>query len=138
VSFELYLQCFHKGEPASVPRQSVRQLFGEYLTEIERDLWRWGFDAVNSCDVYLTSNKRDPSRIQGLMVSRPIQDARLFDALLAILKLGNVVLYFPGGRAPLVADRKMVEHMPLAMVEALGKPKRVTTGKQISDAIEDA
>ena len=119
-----------------MPREKVQEAFGKQLTELEEELWRWGNDEVNACDIYLTFDERDKSKISSFTVERLIKDARLYDALLKILKLGNVVLYFPGCAAPLVADLKAAEHMPPDMIEALGKPKRVTTGKQISEAIE--
>ena len=134
MGFEVYVQCF-KGEAAGVPREKVRKIFGKQLTEVNEDLWRWGSDDVNSCDLYVSGNGE---RIESFMVSRPIADAELWDALFEILKLGNVVLHFPGCAAPLVGNKDTIKHMPREMVKALGKPKCVTNGKQISEAIESA
>ena len=108
------------------------------MSEPEENFWQLRYDKVNWCDLYLGALEQDASKIESMMVSRPCVDGRLWDGLAAILKLGNVVLHFPGGAAPLFARVEVVEHLPPEMVKALGQPVCVATGKEISDAIDRA
>jgi hypothetical protein len=138
MSFEVYVQSFRNGEPSGVPRGKIRSAFGGYLTETEPNFWHLRYDDANSCDLNLTVDDADPGVIQGFAVHRPCGDARLWDALAAILSLGDLVLYFPGGGAPLVARTSVAQHLPMDMVEALGQPVVVTRGEQIQNEIQRA
>jgi hypothetical protein len=138
MSFEVYVQCFEKGEPAGLARQKVREVFGKFLAEKERDLWQVRYDKMNSCDLYLSGDEEDTNKIKSLMVSRPCSDRRLWDGLAAILKLGNVVLYFPGCGAPMVSRSSVTRHLPVEMIERMGRPVCVATGKEIAAAVEEA
>ena len=138
MSFDVYLQSFHRGEFAGVPRQRLRDTFGTHLTETEPDHWQLRYDEANSCNIDLTPHDTDASMVLGIIVQRPCADQRLWDALASVLTLGNVVLYFPGGRAPLVAQSSVREHLPPDMVEALGQPVVVTNGREIQHEIETA
>ena len=137
MSFDVYLQSFHRGEFAGIPRQRVRDVFGEHLTETESDYWQLRYDDAKSCDLDLTAHD-DPSMVRGFTVHGPCADQRLWDALASILALGDIVLYFPGGRAPLVARSTVTEHLPPDMVESLGQPVVVTSGREIQQEIHAA
>jgi hypothetical protein len=39
------------------------------------------------------------------------------------------------GSPPLIADEGVARHLPPSMIEAMGQPKRVSTGKEILDAL---
>lgn len=134
MSFDIHLQSFHQGEFAGIPRQRVREIFGTHLTESEPDSWRLRYNDDNWCDLDLTAHD-DPSMVCGFTLHRPCADQRLWDALAAILALGNIVLYFPGGRAPLVARNSTTQHLPSDMVEALGQPVVVASGREIQNEI---
>src|SRR6476469_9528051 len=112
MSFDVYLQSFHRGEFAGIPRQRLRDVFGAHLTETEPDYWQVRYDDANSCDLDLTAHDTDASMVRGFTVHRPCADRRLWDALASILALGDLVLYFPGGRAPLVAHSTVTQHLP--------------------------
>ena len=135
MSFDIYIQGFHRGEFASVPRQRVRDAFGEYVTEVEPNYWQLRYNDTNTCKIDLMPHS-DPSMIHGFTVERPCGDQRLWDALAFILTLGDLVLYFPGGRAPLVGRSSVTEHLPPDMVEALGQPVVVTSGRGIQHEIQ--
>jgi hypothetical protein len=138
MSFDVYLQSFHRGEFAGIPRQRVRDVFGAHLTETEPDYWQLRYDDTNSCDLDLTAHDTDASMVRGFTVHRPCADQRLWDALASILALGDLVLYFPGGRAPLVARSTVTQHLPPDMVESLGQPVVVTSGREIQHEIQAA
>jgi len=132
----VYVQSFRNGEPSGVPRGQIRSAFGEYLTEREPNFWHVRYDDTNSCELNLTPDDAHADLICGFAVHRPCADARLWHALAVILSLGDLVLYFPGGGAPLVARSSVAQHLPLDMVEALGQPVVVTRGEQIQNEIQ--
>jgi hypothetical protein len=74
--------------------------------------------------------------LRGLSINRPCADLRLWDALASILALGNVVLYFPGCKAPLIANLNARQHVPLDMIEALGEPIIAASGAEILREIQ--
>ena len=76
--------------------------------------------------------------ILGFTVHRPCSDQRLWDALVSLLASGDVVLYFPGGRAPLGARSTVTHHLPASLIEALGQPAVVTSGREIQQEIHAA
>jgi hypothetical protein len=131
MSFEVFVQCFQNGEFAGIPRQCVRDAFGTHLTETAWDFWQLHYDETNSCDLHLTTPASDPSMVQGFTVHRPCADLQLWNALASVLALGDVVLYSPGGRAPLVARAGVAKQLPLRMVQALGEPVVVASGRDI-------
>ncbi len=135
MSFDIYVQSFRKGEFAGIPRQRVRSAFGAHLIETQTDFWHLRYDDANSCDLFLTAHGTDPSALRGFTVHRPCGDLRLWDALASILSIENTVLYFPGGRAPLVAYDTVTQHLPADMVTALGRPVVVTTGREMQHEI---
>jgi hypothetical protein len=106
--------------------------------ESEPDYWSVHYDDINTCRIAVTPLPSDPSLVESLCVHRPCGDPGLWDALLAVLRLGPVVLYFPGDAPPLVASEAIEEHLPADMVQAMGRPRVVQSGREIVEAIRDA
>ena len=138
MSFEVFIQSFKDREFAGLPRRKVCDAFGAYLTVSEPNFWQLRYDEANFCDIYASAHDGDDTLIDGFTVSRPCADERLWDALASILSLGDVVFYFAGCHAPLVARSSVVQHLPPSMVEALGQPVCVTKGSEICHHIESA
>ena len=137
MSFDIFVQCFDRGSSSSIERDRVRKLFGSVLVESGPQVWQLRYDEMNSCDVSVTADLADSAMIQGFSIHRPCGDKRLWQSLAHVLSLGNLVLYFPGG-APLIADERVADHLPLAMVESLGKPVLVKYGHEIEQQIRAA
>jgi hypothetical protein len=137
MSFEAFVQCFKDGESAGIPRQQIREAFGSFLSD-RGDDWHLFYDAANSCDVMLTIDDTEETLVQGFTVTRPCGDERFWDSMASILRLGNVVLYFPASCPPLIADASVAQHLPPNMIEAMGQPKRVTSGKEILKVLHAA
>jgi hypothetical protein len=54
------------------------------------------------------------------------------------MRLGHVVLYFPGDAPPLAASKETGAHLPGDMKEALGEPRCVQSGQEIVEIIKRA
>jgi hypothetical protein len=138
MGFELFLDCFVRGQPSGVPRDAVRSLFPVLAEESQRDYWTVRYDRANWCYIAVKAADSGDELISSLMVERPCGDIRLFEALLSILKMGSVVLYFPGQAPPLVGTQSALADIPPPMVEALGLPRLVQSAEQILELIRAA
>src|SRR5688572_5879739 len=92
MSFELYMQCFDRGQPSGVHADTVKAAFTHIAAGSDRDHWRLVYDDANSCDVDVTRQTDQPDRIHALIVHRPCGDERLWDSLYDVLKSGRWVL----------------------------------------------
>jgi len=138
MSFEAFVCYFQDGEPATVSRQQVREAFGDFLAEAGGFDWHLHYDETNSCDVILTKSPEDSSVVRGFTVMRPCGDIRLWEAVASALRLGNGALFFSSGAPLLIADTRVVQHLPEGMTEgSLGQPRCVTTGSEIMQAMHE-
>jgi hypothetical protein len=138
MSFEVFLNCFERGEPAGIPRATIRPLFPVLDDESEPDDWKVWYDEENWCNVHVTGLPTDPSLIQGLCVYRPCGDLRFWQALVEIMRLGPITLYFPGDAPPLVASKCAGEQLPTEMVDVMGQPRVVQSAHEVLEIIRCA
>jgi hypothetical protein len=136
MSFDIFLQCF-AGEPPGISRGAVRALFPIVEEASEPDHWRVRYDSTNSCTVSITPAKSNNELITSLCINRPCGDLQFWESVLTILRMGSVMLYWPGG-GPLVAGQSLADEAPLEIVEALGKPVSVNSAQEIIDAIRES
>jgi len=135
MSFELYLFCYEKGQPSGIPEPAVRGLFPILEGKSEPNLWHVYYDSENTCEVAITPASGDPARIESLCIHRPCGDIRLFDSLLAILRMGSVILVFPGLESYLAASEAVCADIPKEMLESMGQPRLVHSGQEILEVI---
>ncbi len=135
MGFELYLQCYAGGNPAGVSRAEVRALFPIVDEESEANYWQVRYDGTNSCTIGVDVLKGDAAKIQSLCVYRPCGDALFLEAILALLRMGSVMLVFPGCSAPLVASASVVADLPEDVVESMGQPKLVRSARELLEII---
>jgi len=133
MSFDIYLQCF-AGEPLGIPRVALRSLFPVVEEKSEPDYWNVFYDRLNSCMINITPAKSDNELVTSIAINRPCGDVRFWDSILAILRIGPVMLYWPGG-GPLVSSETFATGLPAEIIEALGQPTEVNSAQQILDAI---
>ncbi len=133
MSLDVYLQCFG-GEPAGISRAAVRALFPIVEQTSEPDYWSVLYDPANSCKINITPAASCDDLITSLSVNRPCGDLRFWESILAILRMGSVILYWAGG-GPLVGSDGVAAELPAEIVEALGQPLSVSTAQDIVDAI---
>lgn len=135
MSFEIYLQCFGEAEGLGLSKDAIRALFPVDETSSEPNYWRLRYDGLNSCDIGVNPLPTDATKLAGLFVDRPCRDLRLWDALFAVLKMGDVVLFFPGGPL-IIADGRSSAGLPEEMMESLGEPVHVDSGESIRNIVE--
>ncbi len=138
MSFEVFIQYFDRGGPAGVPRAAIRLLFPVVDAESEPDYWTIRYNDLNSCRIEVTPLASNPTLIESLCVFRPCDDPLLWEGLLAVMRLAPAALYFPGKAPPLVVSEAAGEHVPSDMVRAMGWPRVVCSGQEISEAIKRA
>jgi hypothetical protein len=138
MSFDVFVQCHENGGFGSFPRHWLRDAFGPHLVETEQTFWQVHYAETDYCYVYLTALSADADMIRSFTINRPCADVRFWDALASILAAGHLVLYFPGCRAPLVARPSARAHLPPSMIETLGQPICVSSGREILDEIHAA
>ena len=138
MSFEVYLQCFQNGKPAGVPRLLIRPLFPVLEDESGPDDWKVWYNEENWCNISVNFLASDSSLVEGLCVYRPCGDGRFWEAILQVMRLGPITLYWPGDAPPLVANESAGNQLPPDMVDRLGAPRVVRTTTEILEIIKDS
>src|SRR5437763_470355 len=139
MSFEVFIQCFTRGEHDGVAVADIQHAFGPELQAGEQDWWKVVYDEQNYCDILMHFLPPDRRLVHFMSVQRPCDDRRRWEALFTTLKLGHVVLYFPARKPPLlVSDESVSEHLPKEMVESMGAVTHVGSAQDILDAIQKA
>jgi hypothetical protein len=133
MSFDVHLQCV-AGDHPGIPRAAVRALFPIVEQSSEPDYWSVHYDRADWCKIDVTPAKLDNDLITSLSVNRPCGSVQFWESILAILRMGPVMLYWPGG-GPLVGSESLVEQFPQEIAESLGWPRCVDSAQEIMDAI---
>ena len=118
MSFEVFVQCYTDGKPDGVSATEIQKAFGPHLQIKEGNWWKAVYDNESDCAILVSFLPADRGLVHGLTVLRPCADQRLWDGLLALLRFGHLVLYFPAAEPPLlVAEESVSAHLPEGMVE---------------------
>ena len=136
MSFDIYLQCV-AGDPPGISRAAVRALFPIVEKSSEPDYWSVYYDPANSCKIGITPTEHSRELITLLCVNRPCGVLPFWEAVLGVLKLGPMILFWPGG-GPLAASEFVAAGLAPEMVESLGRPKCVRSAQEIIDAIRES
>jgi hypothetical protein len=115
MDFEIFVQCVGNGERSRISRAIARSLFPIIEKDSELDYWSIRYDDKNPCHIGVTPVGSDIQFLSGLYVDRPCVDLRLWEGLLSILRMGSVVIYWPGG-PPVVADQTVAADLPQDMI----------------------
>jgi hypothetical protein len=130
MSFEVYLQCFGETERLGLSSDAIRLLFPVSNPATDGTYWPVSYDSLNSCDIDVGLLPNGSDRLTSLCVHRPCGDMRLWKSLYAILNMGSVVLFFPGG-PPILAEGISPEGLPREMVDSIGEPVFVDSAEAI-------
>jgi hypothetical protein len=134
MGFELFILGFDNGEAAEIPVQSIRQVFGEFWVDSPPYDGRLNYDDPNLTTVSFLRDRTDKDRITGFTIESPGSDPRLWDALAAILRLGQLAIIYGDG-PPLIASLGLADHLPSELLESTGAPTCVRSGAEIVHAI---
>jgi hypothetical protein len=136
MSFDVYLRCVGPDEQSGISRAAVRSLFPVVEEKSEKDNWRVRYDAQDECDVGVDPAPASPDEmLNGLSVNRPCGNLKFWQALLAVLRMGAVVIFWPGG-PPVVADEAVVEFLPPSMIESIGPAQVVRTAEELLSLVQ--
>lgn len=137
MGFEVYLQCFGETERSGISRSVVRSLFPIFEQGSEPNYWQVQYDAKNSCHIGVTALEGSQETLEALYVDRPCADPRLWAALFSILRMGSVVMFWPGG-PPILAAGAAIAGLPQDMIDSLGKPKFVRSPEELFGTLRDS
>ena len=130
MGFEVYVQCFGESEKTGLPRTAVRALFPIVAEESQPDYWRVRYDDKNACHIGVISVPSDEKMLKSIVVERPCGEPKLWDALISVLKMGSVVLFWTGS-PPLVSDGGAATNLPQEMTNVMGAAKPVNSADEI-------
>jgi len=123
MSFDVFLQCHEFGSSAGIPRAAVRRLFPVDEARSGPDYWHVEYDKRNTCTIDLGTLESNEELLQSICLNRPCEVVAFWEGVMEVLRLGNVVLYFPGCPCPLVASGSVGHHLPVDLIESLGRPQ---------------
>ncbi|MEX0726585.1 MAG: hypothetical protein WD065_09975 [Planctomycetaceae bacterium] len=135
MSFEVFIQRIDEhGETIPVARDKIRPFFPVVEDKSESDFWhiRYG---ESYCHVNLHVRKNDPQLIDRIVVWRPCDDEKLWEAIYNLMSQEKMLMYYPGCEGPLVAVQNAAVPLPADMIAALGPPVLVASGRDITRAI---
>jgi hypothetical protein len=137
MGFELYLFCYENGRPSGIPRENIRALFPVLEEKSDLNRWQVRYDSENMCVVSVKPLTGNSDRIESLCISRPCGDLRLFDSLFAILRMGSIILVFPGLESSLAASEFVRADIPEDLTESMGPPRVVGSGQEILEVVRN-
>jgi hypothetical protein len=137
MGFEIYLRCLDDDAPHGLPRAAVRALFPIIDEESQHNRWTVRYDRENTCHISVTSHPSHDDFLSFISIERPCGDLRFWETILALLKMGRAVCYFPGG-PPLVADQAVGAALPTEEVQSLGPPVLVKSAQDILRILQNS
>jgi hypothetical protein len=136
VGFEVYLQCFGETETTGISRTVVRSFFPITEVDSEPDYWRVRYDSKNSCEIGITPLASGREMLTGLFVNRPCGDLKLWEGLLRVLRMGCVVMFWPGG-PPVLAEGTSTSDLPKDMIDSIGKARYVSSAAELVRLVQE-
>jgi hypothetical protein len=130
VGFEVYVQCVGETEKTGISRTAVCALFPIVAEESQGDYWRVRYDDKNACHIGVIAVPSDEKMLKSIVVERPCGEPKLWDALISVMKMGSVVMFWPGG-PPIVCDGAAAPSLPQEMTNVMGAAKPVNSAEDI-------
>lgn len=122
MSFSVWLQWFHEGEPAPVAVAALREAFGALASEVDGRLRVAGAE--------LEGVEPDALSTAAIELRRPSSAPEFWSAVHACIALPGGVAYWPES-PPLVASSGASEHLPPDLLEVLGAAREVRDGAEL-------
>ena len=132
MSFDVFVQCYGNTEASGLSRDQVRGLFPVVEEKSDAERWVVQYGSTDWCDLYVDA---EGETFNDFMVSRPAGDKRLWDALLTVLQMGDVVMFWLGS-PPLIASAEGATRLPEDMVKSLGEPVLISCADQFIELLK--
>jgi hypothetical protein len=75
--------------------------------------------------------------LKSFFVDRPCGDLRLWQALISVLRMGSVVIFWPGG-PPVVFNESVGSNLPRDMTEAIGPAKSARSAEDLLQLLRES
>lgn len=134
MSFDIFLQCFRKGEPATFKRALVEEIFGRHAINFHLPLTGVNYADRGGAEIYGADDGDD---IQSLMFNH-CGGCTFFDALYELAQRTGSVVIWPTTRSPYcaVTDSETIADLPAGFCdEPLGAPIVVSDGRELDEGI---
>jgi hypothetical protein len=131
MSFDVFVQCYGDGEPPGLPIEQVRALFPIDERDSDLNFWLVRYEEKIVSNVFV---KASGDRLTSMMIAGPPGNLRFWEALLMILRMDQVVIFWPGGRPMVALGNSAI--VPREMVSVLGTPKEIETPEDFLELLE--
>jgi len=133
MAVEAFILAYQDGEPARLSFTEVLEAFGESVVgwDPQDGCLHLDFGGPDTCEVFADKDAAETGRVRGLLISRPIQAAGLWEPVLRILSRHHAVLFFSDDTTPRVWDPRSLKHFPEELIATLGRPVSVRTPADI-------
>lgn len=119
MSYEYYLQAYLREDFQQIPTASILSILEDFIVSREKSYIGLEFEEGNGCGIYI--NVTDPF-VSGFSISRPCYSKLLGECIYKVMLLGNFVFFEPDGKGPIILSPATEAHLPVDMIESLGKP----------------
>ena len=133
VSIEIYGSKFWNGEIAGLDPDVLSRAFAGLVVEQEQGAFVLGLAGAGGMTTSL-GFKSSGEEVTSFTVSRPVDDVRLYKALLLLLQHEGVVVYAPGS-PPVIGAAASEKHLPEGLKSSLGGAVIVETGNALRSAL---
>jgi hypothetical protein len=133
MSIEIYGSRFSHGQSVGIRVEVLSQAFAGLVARIEPEAFMLDLGPCGEVQtpLYLQAHEEETTSFS---VARPVDDPRLYKALLQVLQHEGVVLYAPGS-PPVLGHPKSAGHLPEDMADALGAGVVVSSASALQSAL---
>jgi hypothetical protein len=134
MSTEAFVWRYEHGEPAPFRFDDVVNAFGEAVAGWNPESGSLQLDfggPAETCEVICDKDAAETGEARGLLISRPVRAAALWQSVLRILSENHAVLFFSDDTTPLLWDLQSVAHFPKELIAELGSLVQVRTPEDI-------
>jgi hypothetical protein len=135
VGFEVFVSWYENGEPAPIQFAAVHAAFGLAAAPPEPKGFHVRYGPANESYVYATP--RADGTLTDIMIERPCSAPALWDAIVAVMRLGNAFCCWPGDVCA-VASAGVVDQLPDDVAEGLGEPQLVADGAALAQLVRSS
>ena len=133
MSTEIYVSRFRYGEPEKFVARELAASFAGLIAESDSERLVLNLGDNESVVIPLGTGGSSTGT-SSFTVFRPVEDARLYQALFRVLQTAGTVAYAPGS-PPVVATAESKGHLPQDMCAALGVTVEASSASALREAL---